>query len=165
MLTLCKFVHNEDKNSSNVLITKTFGKFGVIQREAIASLARKPRHNEWWYCEIVRETGAGTERGLWVLKPIKRVELIERDGYRDNNITHLFPGLYTTKRIGNAVLVYPKMRGPHWICPNAMRRHLLLRHRRDGAYAVNSVLVVHDETDDWPRDYGRRIDPGGDIRE
>ena len=149
MLILCKFVRNDNPQSTNTIVTKTLGKFGVPDREALAKMDRKPAHNEWWYCEIVRETKPGTEKGVWVLKPIRFVEPIERDGYRLNNITHLVPGLFDIKRKDNVLLIYPKHKGPNWICPNPMRRHLMLKNRKDGCYGVNTIMVVHDDSEVW----------------
>ena len=152
MRTLCKFVRNDNPLSSNLLVTRTFGKYGVMHRESVAAMKRKPAHNEWWYCDVVKETGAGTERGTWVLKPVKKVGYVERDGFRDNDITYLVPNLYDYRQMGNVLLLYPRREGPNWICPNHMRQHLMRRHRSAGTYKVNTIMVVFDQADDWPRE-------------
>lgn len=152
MLILAKFIHNDNPRSTNVLITRTLGKFGVLHRESIEQMQQKPRANEWWYCEIVKETGAGTDRGCWVLKPIKRVEMVEKHGFRDNDITYLFPNMYTAQRQGNVLLLYPKRMGPNWICPSSMRQHLMRQHRNASTYKVNTVMVVFDQDTDWTKE-------------
>jgi hypothetical protein len=159
MITLAKFIQNDNPQSTNLLITRTFGKFGVLHRESVAKMDRKPRANEWWYCEVVRETGANTERGCWVLKPIRKVGIVERDGFRDNDITYLLPNMYEYHRVGNVLLLYPKREGPNWICPNSMRQHLMRRHRTAGAYQVNTIMVVFDAAAEWPREYNKRSEP------
>lgn len=156
MITLCKFVLNDKQDSTNILVTKTFGKHGVLDREALAAIEPKPQHNEWWYCRVVKETGAGTAKGVWVLAPIRRVERIERGGFRDNDITHLFPPLFTTAKINNALILYPTKKGPNWICGNAMRKHFMVTNRRHGSYEINTIMVVFDNATDWSRE-----PPGG----
>ena len=164
MITIAKFVRNDREDSSNLLVTKTFGKYGVLHRDSVVAMSIKPKPNEWWYCEVVRETGAGTPQGVWVLKPIARVETVERDGFRENNIMHLFLGLYDAQQVGNTLLLHPKRQGHNWICPSALRRFYMLRSKRNGNYQINSVLVVFDHAAQWPQDAtGRRAitDPGG----
>jgi hypothetical protein len=162
MITLCKFVLNDKKDSTNVLVTKTFGKHGVLDRIRTYDLEKLPSHNEWWYCEVVMETGVGTPRGVWILAPLYRVERVEQNGFRENDITHLFPGFFTSAQVDNTLLLYPNKKGPNWICGNSMRRHLMLTNRRNGNYEVNSIVVVFDEAEDWPREPAKRsFDPGG----
>lgn len=153
MQTLVKFIRNENPRSTNMLITRTLGKYGVLHRESVTAMKdEKPGHNEWWYCEVVKETSAGTDKGTWVLKPIRRVECVEKDGFRENDITYLVPNLYSYKREGNVLLLYPKRKGPNWICPNSMRQHLMRRNRQADIYAVNTVMVVFDDDDSWQKD-------------
>ncbi len=156
MKVLCKFIENDKHDSSNLLITKTFGKYGVLHREAVAAMQEKPWYNEWWYCDVVRETGAGTERGLWILKPLSKLGTIIRDGFRDNDVAHLYAGCFTSKRVGNTLLLHPNQEGPNWICPNALRQHLMRRYRRNGEYGINTVMVVFDQAETWSREPVRR---------
>jgi len=153
MLTLVKYIANDNPRSSNALITRTLGKIGALHRESVSAMAQKPQAGEWWYSEVVKETGAGTERGLWVLKPVKLVHRIERDGFRDPDLNYLVPNLYTHHRTGNVLLVYPKREGPNWILPNSTRRHLIRSPRTAGVYQINSAVVVFDGSADWPREH------------
>ena len=159
MITLAKFLQNDNAQSTNLLITRTFGKLGVMHRESVAKMSRKPRPNEWWYCAVVQETGADTERGCWVLKPTEKIGYVERDGFRENDITYLLPNMYEYKRVGNVLLLHPTREGPNWICPNHMRQHLMRRHRTAGVYQVNTIMVVFDKAAEWSREYIRRSDP------
>lgn len=159
MLTLVKYIQNTNPRSNNAIITRTLGKIGALHRESMAQMQRKPKPDEWWYSEVVRETGAGTERGLWVLKPVKQVQRIERDGFRDPDINYLVSNLYTPRRVGNVLLLYPKHKGPNWICSNSMRGHLIRHPRTAGSYRINSIVVVFDDAEDWPRQYIRRNAP------
>jgi len=160
MITLAKFIRNDNPRSTNLLITRTLGKFGVLHRASVAKMPQRPQANEWWYCEVVRETGAGTERGCWVLRPTRQIGMrVASDGFRENNITYLLPNMYTSTQKGNALLLHPKREGPNWICPNGMRQHLMRRYRNAGVYRVNTIMVVFDEAEDWPREYIKRSEP------
>lgn len=153
MITLVKFIRNDNPRSTNLLITRTLGKYGVLHRESVESMREdKPQHNEWWYCEVVKETSAGTDKGTWVLKPIKRVDPVERDGFRDNDITYLVPRLYEPERVGNVLILRPTKSGPNWICPKFMRQHLMRRNRDAGNYSVNTVMVVFDDDNHWKKE-------------
>ena len=152
MITLAKFIANDNPQSTNMLITRTLGKFGVLHRDSVAKLVQKPQANEWWYCNVVRETSASTERGCWVLAPIRKIGIVERDGFRENNITYLLPNMFRKERKGNVLLLHPTSAGPHWICSNKMRQHLMRRHRTADAYQVNTVMVVFDGAAAWSRE-------------
>ncbi len=152
MLTLAKFITNDNPQSTNVLITRTLGKFGVLHRDSVASLVQKPQANEWWYCNVVRETAATTAHGCWVLAPVKKIGIVERDGFRENDITYLLPNMYKREQRGNVLLLHPSRQGPHWICSNKLRQHLMQRHRTADTYQVNTVMVVFDGATDWPRE-------------
>lgn len=152
MRVLAKFVRNSNKRSRNLLITKTFGKFGAPDAETLIDMEDRPQHGEWWYCDVVRESGGGTPNGLFILRPINRVPLIERDGQRIHDLTYLYPGAYRSKVVGSTMLLYPNDKGPHWILPKSMRRHLLVTSRTRNAFAINSVIIVHDDSDTWRQD-------------
>lgn len=148
--TIAKFINNDNPDSSHQLITKTFGKYGVLDRAATAALDRKPRAGEFWTCEILLETRAGTPGGLFVLKPLQLVP--KREGGRDHDIMYLAAGLYRTEKRDNVMLVTPdaELADQHWICSNTMRRHLMRRYASDDQYGVNAVIVVYGG-DDWPK--------------
>lgn len=154
MIVIAKFIKNDNLESENYLISKTLGKLGVIQRTAVASMKVKPRANEFWYCEVVKETKAGTDHGCFVLKPVARVEHTTRDGYPALDIVYLVPGTYDTEVQNNVILLRPRRGSCNWICSNSMRSHLIRRHQKDGTYKINAVLVVY-QGDDWPKEAPR----------
>lgn len=153
MIILAKFISNDNPRSTNLLITRTLGKFGVLHRESVAKMDRKPHANEWWYCEVIKETGAGTERGCWVLRPLHKIGYVERGGFREPDTTYLLPNMFNTTRKSNVLLLHPKREGPNWICPNGMRSHLMRRYRDAGVYRVNTIMVVFDDAEDWPKEH------------
>lgn len=152
MLTLAKFIANDNPRSTNMLITRTLGKLGVLHRDSITRLAQKPQANEWWYCNVVQETGASTQQGCWVLAPTQKIGMVERDGFRENDITYLLPNMFRQNRRGNVLLLHPTRPGPHWICSNKLRQYLMQRHRVAGAYQVNTVMVSFDGATEWSRE-------------
>ena len=153
MRVLAKFVRNRNPRSRNLLITKTFGKFGAPNSETLITMDDRPQHGEWWYCDVIRESGSGTQRGLFILAPVERVPLIEKNGQRVHNLTYLYPGAYRSKVVGSTMLLFPKERGPHWILPKSMRRHLLVTSRtKENNFEINAIIVVHDDSDSWPQE-------------
>jgi len=156
MITLVKFHENKRTDATdNKVITKTLGKTGVLDWEKVREHGRVPQDEEFWFVEIVLEKGAGTPRGLFVLNPIKKVDTLE-NGRPD--IIRMIPGTYSSKKIDNAVLLYPSQLsedclGPNWICSLSVRKKIMNKYKVDGQYTVNSVIVVFDNSDSWEKDY------------
>jgi len=73
IFTVCKFIVNAsyDVRNQNRIITKTLGKFGVVDTDYQGP---SPNHDEFWLCKIVKEIKAGTPKGCIVLTPIMRLE-------------------------------------------------------------------------------------------
>lgn len=149
MLTLVKWIKNPDENSTNTMITRTLGKIGIMTAKALLESKVLPKHDEFWYSEIVLETKPGSQ-GCFVLRPIKRVTYVSYKGRRRPDFTYLIPGACEYVRRRNALLVYPHKKGAHWICSASVRKYLLNAHREgDGDYSVNAVIVVFDNTEEW----------------
>jgi hypothetical protein len=158
MITLVKFMKNrqEDAPPNNKVISKTLGKTGVLSWEHINGQDQVPQAEEFWYVEIMKEKGAGTSRGVFMLRPIQKVPEKVKDGEPD--IIHMIPGTYTTELTENTILLHPKILsypeelGPNWICSLTMRRKLMNKHREEGQYKVNSIIVVFNGATDWPKE-------------
>ena len=156
MITLVKFIRNklEDAPPNNKIITKTLGKTGVLSWEHIKAPEQIPEAEEFWYVYIVKEVGAGTPRGVFLLEPLRKVEL-PHETSKEKGIIHMIPGTYTIEQVGNVLLLHPKILnypddlGPNWICSLSMKKKLMDRHRKDGHYQVNSIVVVFDKATDW----------------
>ena len=71
--TVCKFIMNAtyDTRNQNRIITKTLGKFGVVDTDYQGPC---PNHDEFWLVKIVKEIKAGTPMGCIVLTPIMKLE-------------------------------------------------------------------------------------------
>ncbi len=156
MITLVKFIRNprEDSSPNNMFITRTLGKTGVLSWDHIDDASSTPRAEEFWYVRIVKEVGAGTARGVFLLEPIGRVT---SGGTGGNKLSHIIPGTYKTKTVGNTMLLHPKILhypeslGPHWICSLTMKKKLM-SELHNGEYVINSVIVVFDGEHDWPKE-------------
>jgi hypothetical protein len=150
MKTLVKFIQNFSPESRNRLVTRTLGKLGVVDREFLQKEpAVKPQAGDFWYCNVTAET-TGSGRGVFLLWPVEKVPQIEDEYQRTVDVLHLIPGLYTARRQRNAMLLYPKQLGPHWIVSSEMRRHILQRQAAAGVYDLNTVMIVFDGAEDWP---------------
>lgn len=162
MITLVKFINNklESAPPNNKVITKTLGKTGVLSWEHIDPRDPIPKAEEFWYVEIVKEKGAGTPKGVFLLKPLQRVEGTADAGKPD--IIHMIPGTYTTERLDNTILLHPKILnhptgfGPNWICSLTMKRKLMDKHKDGSDYKVNSIIVVFDRANTWPKEEDAR---------
>ncbi len=162
MITLVKFHLNKATNAArnNYIVTKTMGKTGVLDWERVRKHKRLPKDEEFWFVEIVKERGAGTQSGLFVLDPIEKVSTIVKDGAERPDIIRMIPGTYTSKKKGNTLLLYPqftwhpKKLGPNWVCGLTIRKAIKQEYYEDGNYSVNSIIVVMDGTDDWPKEAG-----------
>jgi len=163
MITLVKFHLNKAENAArnNHIITKTLGKAGVIDWERVRKHKRLPKDEEFWFVEIVKERGAGTKSGLFVLDPIEKVDSVLRDGEERPDIIRMIPGTYTTKKVDNTVLLYPQFTwfperlGPNWVCGLTIRRAIKKEYYENDSYLVNSIIVVMDGTEDWPKEGGQ----------
>jgi len=148
MLTLVKWIANPDTKSKNRIITRTLGKIGLMPSKVLFQGGDLPRPDEFWYSEIVCETKPGNQ-GVFVLRPIKRIEDVPHYRGKRPNFQYLIAGTFDVIRKRNAVLIYPHRKGQHWICAQAMRKFLLGLHRQEDQYPVNSVIVVFDNAGDW----------------
>lgn len=150
MITLVKFIRNRVSHTDNYLITRTLGKVGVVKKELFAVMDPRPRHDEFWYVEILEEVRPNEAKGCWILRPLKPIKLINRKGFSEPDIVRLIPGTFAVERRGNTLYIYPDQvnaeTGPNWILDVEVRRQLLHRYREaNGSFGVNSVVVIFDE--------------------
>lgn len=151
MITLVKFIRNRLSHTDNYLITRTLGKVGVVKKELFGVMDPRPRHDEFWFAEILSEVRPNESKGCWILRPIRPIGTVTRKGgFSEPDIVRLIPGTFDVERRGNTLYIYPHAanseKGPNWILDVEVRRQLLHRFRAaDGSFEVNSVIVVFDE--------------------
>jgi hypothetical protein len=156
MITLVKFFQNpqaQDPNH-NKLITKTLGKIGVLYSPTLQQAGLTPQHEEFWFVRILKEKGAGTPQGIFVLEPLEKVKLSQRF-VGDPDIVHMIPGTYQVESQGNVLLLHPNVSwfperlGPNWVVGQSIKQELMRRNNQNGVYLLSSIIVVFDRTNDW----------------
>lgn len=97
--TVVKFIVNDTEDTSkNRIITKTLGKFGVINMDYRGPC---PQHDELWYVKIDKEIKFNTPSGCIVLTPIMKLPreqvlvMIPRTGlsteHEENGVCYVVP--------------------------------------------------------------------------
>ena len=150
MITLVKFIRNRVQNTDNYLITRTLGKIGVVKKELFATMDPRPRHDEFWYAEILGEVRPNEAKGCWILQPLRPIGTTSRRGYAEPDIVRLIPGTFDVEKRGNTLYVYPHKvstsDGPNWILDTEVRKQVIHQYRgADGQFAINSIIVLFDE--------------------
>lgn len=133
-ICIVKFHENKDRDNRNNLITRSLGKFGVIQTAWFENKRpdQIPKAGEFWKVRIIKEVGVGHREGCFVMHPLENVHVTE--------IEKLLPGMYDEEYINNILLIKPTPglsrsgRG-NWIIPLAIRKKIT------GVYAVIVDLI------------------------
>lgn len=88
-----------------------------------------PEDQELWLVDVVRETCPGTNRGLLIMQPRRKLEHTE--------VSPLVLGMYEVDLRQGILYIRPKHKGPYWILPNTLKKDLEEKYKD-----VNAVLVV-----------------------
>jgi len=67
---VAKFFTSKSPDGSNQTISRTLGKLSLID----TPYRQMVEHRDIWVCQILEETRAGTCRGAFILKPVKKVD-------------------------------------------------------------------------------------------
>ena len=150
MLTITKYLFNRVESRQNKLISRTLGKVGVIDPVIYQCLEIRPNHDEFWFSEVLSELGKGTNKGVFVLRPIKKVPTTFRGGVAEPAIVRLIPGTFSVEQREGTLYLYPAtangLLGPNWILDMDVRQYLSKKFTDStGRCAFNSVIVVLDE--------------------
>ena len=139
--TVCKFIVNTDNEKSrNRIITKTLGKFGVINMDYRGPC---PKHDELWYVRIDKEIKAGEPAGCLVLTPIMQLNIEQVDS--------LIPGTgASTESIeGGVCYVTPNNTERYYMIPIGYRkaqreaRFTICVHRGYPSSGTGTAAVAH----------------------
>ena len=152
MITIVKFIENSEERSSNPILSKTLGKYGVFNdRDGSLSKEQIPSAGEFWRVEILKEViihkESGNAGGCFVLKPLSKI------GHLDNgkpDITYLVPGGYNAVRFKTSLIIVPRTLGFNWVAGLDLRHHLRDTYHHDGKYELNSFVVSLDGSAEWP---------------
>lgn len=132
--TIVKFFQSDGTpNHPSTLMTRTLGKFGVIDK-AYTNTENYPVGGEFWIVKVVREAKPSTNTGCFILEPLTKINI--------EDTIKLVPGLYTEETLGNILFIVPKNKG-NWIFPlNEIKKEKLKKY-----YALIVVNgVVEDES-------------------
>jgi hypothetical protein len=161
MITIVKFIENAGEGSSNPIISKTLGKYGVFNnRDGSLPPEQIPAPGEFWRVEVVKEiithNKSGNAGGCFLLTPLSKV------GHLDTgkpDITYLVPGGYNASRFKTSLVIVPRTLGFNWFAGLDLRHHLRDKYHNDGLYELNSFVVSLDGSTKWP------VEESGDIPE
>ncbi len=129
---------NGQKGRESSLISRTFGKVAVIDRDWFQQLEGKikmPEHDEFWYVDIIKDTGEGSNRGVLIVQPRCRLEKQETRRLPLNSYD-----LITSD--SGVVYVKPKYPSIYWILGLNLKDVIFKEHK------TNAVIVVLNDPPD-----------------
>lgn len=138
-IVIAKFHENQDRANRNEIITRTFGKFGVISTAWYNDKRpdQVPKAQEFWRVKILKEVNAGQRSGCFVLEPLKKLA----GGAAD--LDKLLPGFYRESFSNGILIVTPKSylksegdKPKNWILPLAIKKEV------EGPYAILVDLLT-----------------------
>jgi hypothetical protein len=94
---VCKFFMSKAPNGTVNCISRTLGKFGIIEKNT----NKKVEHQDIWVCKIVREIKPGSNHGAFVLRPLEKIS--------PDDLRKLIPGFYEVQEAcgGKAAFAIP----------------------------------------------------------
>ena len=109
--TLAKFYLSRSPDGKMNCISRTLGKFSIIDREFEGTI----NDQDLWVCKIVKEIHPRQNIGAFVLSPIERVEA--------DKIKKIIPGFYDVQVMERAVNIVPNT-DPHdfWMLSKSTRK-------------------------------------------
>lgn len=129
VLALAKFHHNQDLDSSNKMITRTLGKFGIISKTYTGEM---PTEDEFWIVRIINNIRPEEHQGCFILEPLKKVDYSKQIG-------KLVNGMYEEILSENKHIIYIK---PLEKFENYVWQLTLEDRKR---YPGKSVIVIQNE--------------------
>lgn len=129
VITLAKYYHNRDTESTNRIVTRTLGKFGIINKDYKGEI---PKEDEFWLTKIVDNIKPTEHIGCLIVEPIKKIEY--------ENVGILLQGMYDEVPSDNPCLVFIK---PKEAFKNSIWQ-LPLEDKKK--YKNKSVIVIQDES-------------------
>lgn len=107
--TIVKFYKNTKQDSPNEIITRTLGKFGVIDNKQ--DTFENPKPEEFWVVEITKELQTGSIKGCFMLKPLEKVDI--------EQVEKILPDMCEVVEHEATIIFKPKEKwaNGHWILP------------------------------------------------
>ena len=108
---VAKFYKSKAPSGDMGFISRSLGKLAVIDKQYHGMVQER----EIWICQIVKETRTGENNGVFVLRPVERIE--------SDQIRKVIPGFYEVQQIGKAALISPNTDpDAKWILSRSTRR-------------------------------------------
>ena len=121
LYVVAKFYYSKAPDGGAKLISRTLGKFGIIDRAS--PKAAEVGNQEVWVSKIVSEISPGRNHGAFLLSPISRVE------DPDNQLLKLIPGFYSVDMVGKVAVLTPKTdNSSYWVLSQSTRRIFRKHH-------------------------------------
>jgi len=156
LVAIVKFFYN-DKQTKNSIITKSFGKIGVVDSTKVYD--PQPKSNEFWKVRIVRETKPGKNEGCFILEPLEKVAI--------EDLGKLLPGMYSeevfkfdhrvddeTIKTTGLLIMRPHSIEHSWILPLKFKQSIMFtgddikeRKREEEIYAIVVDLSPQKESE------------------
>jgi hypothetical protein len=128
MLTVAKFHNNADTDSFNKVISRTLGKFGLIDKDYAGEY---PKPEEFWVVKIKKNIKPDKTEGCFILEPLKKLDFT-------NDVGKLAWGMYSIEEIGKAVTIIrpnQEYQNKYWQLPLEERKH----------FKNKAVIVIQNE--------------------
>jgi hypothetical protein len=136
MATVIKFHKREipERQANNKRLlpvrTRTCMKIGLVDERWVAPEGISvPKEEEWWLVHIVHETQVGSNRGCFIMRPVKKID--------NGSILRLLPGFFVTSQPNPGTLIVTPKDHQHapWILPLKLKQEFMSR------MGLSSVVV------------------------
>ena len=109
--TLAKFYLSRSPSGKMNCISRTLGKFSIIDKEFEGVI----NDQDIWVCKVIKEIHPGKNIGAFVLRPIELVDI--------DRIKKIIPGFYDVQVMENAINIIPNI-DPHdfWMLSKTTRK-------------------------------------------
>ena len=130
--TLAKFYLSRSPDGKMNCISRTLGKFSIVDREFGGSI----NDQDIWICKIIKEIHPRKNIGAFVLRPIERIDA--------DHIKKIIPGFYDVQIMEHAVHIIPNT-DPHdfWMLSKTTRKIFSKKY-----YAVIVPLAYKEKIKD-----------------
>lgn len=114
LTVLAKFFYSKAPDGSMQFISRTLGKFSVLERAEDKPVVQI-QNKSIWLCEIVKEIRPGKNHGAFVLRPIQQID--------PDHIRKIIPGFYDLQVEDRVAVVKPNSDpSDFWMLSKATRQ-------------------------------------------
>lgn len=112
---IAKFYYSKAPDGTSKLISRSLGKFGILDRVAVKS--REVDNKDVWLSRIAGEIYPGKNHGAFLLSPVTKIE------DPDTQLLKLIPGFFSVVARGSTALLTPNSDpDKYWILSHGTRK-------------------------------------------